>query len=185
MPRAAHTATRTCVACRRRFAASDLLRLTLDEDGVLQADPTGRALGRGAWVCWAQGCLARVQDKPGMAGRSLRRRPKQAGPLLATARAFQVAGAAAALQRCHQAGLTRARQDQRERVAPNRAVAVLRPRDAPACVDGPGPAELPTPWTAAGLGEALGRGPRSRVLLLEGAPTRRLLRKLRVYAALG
>ena len=77
------------------------------------------------------------------------------------------------------------RAAQRHAVADASVLAVLRPLDSEA--DGPDHAstELPTPWTRTELGAALGRGPRSRLLLLKGAPSRRLLRKLRLRAALG
>jgi hypothetical protein len=120
-----------------------------------------------------------------MAGRSLRQRPKGAGPLLLAARTLLDEQAIAALQHSHRSGLVRTRADQRESAHDARTLAVLRPEGADAIVDGPGPTELPTPWTARALGAALGRGPRSRLLLLKGAPNRRLLRKLRLRAALG
>lgn len=185
MPRACHTAIRTCVSCRRRSAAPDLLRLTLDARAVLQLDPTGHAPGRGAWVCPKRGCLARLQDKPGMAGRSLRRSPRGAGELLEAARALVDHQAIAALQHSHRSGLVRTRAGQRDAAQRSQTLVVLRPAGAEARTDGPGPTELPTPWTAQALGAALGRGPRSRLLLLKGAPNRRLLRKLRLRSALG
>lgn len=120
-----------------------------------------------------------------MAGRSLRQRPKGAGPLLLDARTLLEDQAIAALQHSHRSGLVRTRTDQRAAVSDPRTLAVLRPEGVEAIVDGPGPTELPTPWTARTLGAALGRGPRSRLLLLKGAPNRRLLRKLRLRAALG
>jgi len=185
MPRADHTAIRTCVACRRRSAASGLLRLTLDPEGLLAPDFQGRAPGRGAWVCWSRGCLSRLTERPGMAGRALRRKPGGAEPLLELARNHAREKALAALSDCGRAGLTRTTEDQRARVRPERVVAVLRPAGSDAGFDGPGATDLPAPWCARSMGTALGRGPRSRVLLLPGAPTRRLLRRLRLCAGLG
>jgi predicted RNA-binding protein YlxR (DUF448 family) len=185
MPRAEHTATRTCVACRRRFAASGLLRLTLDPDGQLTPDFRGSSPGRGAWVCWTRGCLARLSERPGMAGRALRRKPQSAKPLLELAQDHAREQALKALSDCARAGLTRATEDQRSRVRPEQVAAVLRPAGTEASTDGPGAVELPAPWCARTMGSALGRGPRSRVLLLQGAPTRRLLRRLRLCAGLG
>ena len=93
--------------------------------------------------------------------------------------------AIAALQHSHRSGLVRTRADQRATTPDDQVLAVLRPEGVEAITDGPGPTQLPTPWTAKALGAALGRGPRSRLLLLKGAPNRRLLRKLRLRAALG
>ena len=185
MPRAEHTAIRTCVACRRRSAASGLLRLTLDPQGQLTPDFRGSTPGRGAWVCWSRGCLSRLSERPGMAGRALRRKPVAATPLLELARNHAREQALAALSDCARAGLTRATEDQRARVRPERVVAVLRPAGCEVSTEGSSTAELPAPWCARSMGTALGRGPRSRVLLLQGAPTRRLLRRLRLCAGLG
>lgn len=185
MPRTHHTAIRTCVACRRRSAASDLLRVTLDADARLQLDPSGKAPGRGAWVCVQHGCLARLGDKPGMAGRSLRQRPRGAWPLVDAARELVEARAIAALQSSHRAGLVRSGAAQRAAVSDDRIVAILLPHGADPSVEGPGPPMLPTPWSTHGLGAALGRGPRAQLVLLRGSPNRLLLRMLRLRSALG
>ncbi|MEC7949703.1 MAG: DUF448 domain-containing protein [Myxococcota bacterium] len=185
MPCDDHTAIRTCVACRRRFPASDLLRITLDADERLRLDARRVAPGRGAWVCIQHACVARLQEKPALASRSLRQRPRGSTDLLRDARAWTDHRALQALRQSHRAGLVRSRAAQRHAVADTSVLAVLRPLDSEA--DGPDHAstELPTPWTRIELGAALGRGPRSRLLLLKGAPSRRLLRKLRLRAALG
>ena len=185
MPRAAHTAVRTCVACRRRFAASSLLRLTLVDDGVLTADFRHAAPGRGAWVCWNHGCLSRLEERPGMAARSLRRRPRTCSPLVEPARHHAEQRAIEALSQCHRAGLTRTTASQRARVSRERAAVLLRPVGVAARTEGPGLPEIPVPWSSQTMGAALDLGPRSRVLLLHGAPTRRLLSRLRLCAALG
>jgi uncharacterized protein len=43
--------TRTCVACRTTRQKRDLLRIVRAPDGVLRFDPSGRAAGRGAYIC--------------------------------------------------------------------------------------------------------------------------------------
>jgi len=55
--RGARAPMRTCIGCRRRSAAPDLVRISLDEDGTLRLGP---GPGRGAWLCGAPrtiGCL--------------------------------------------------------------------------------------------------------------------------------
>lgn len=185
MPCDERTAIRTCVACRRRFPVSGLLRVTLDDGGRLRLDPEGVAPGRGAWVCIRHGCIARLQEKPALASRSFRRRPRGSRDLLRDARAWADNRALHALQQSHRAGLVRCRAAQREAVDPAAVLVMLRPLDSQAGGSEGTPAELPTPWTRSELGAALGRGPRSRLLVLQGAPSRRLLRKLRLRAALG
>ena len=48
---------RTCVACRRNTDKRDLVRLVRNKDGDAFVDPTGRANGRGAYVCAERGCF--------------------------------------------------------------------------------------------------------------------------------
>lgn len=72
---------RTCVGCRRREAAAELLRvvvapdaLTLDGDSpprVIVPDPRHRAAGRGAWVHPVPGCLELAERRRAFA-RTLR-----------------------------------------------------------------------------------------------------------------
>ena len=68
---------RTCLGCRRARPKDVLVRLVRSEDGVVSADRTGRALGRGAYVCadalcveraLARGRLAHAFRKPCAAG---------------------------------------------------------------------------------------------------------------------
>jgi uncharacterized protein len=61
---------RTCVGCRRRSAATDLIRLAVNVEGRVTV---GRTLpGRGAWVCASDEC-ARAADRSGAAARTLKR----------------------------------------------------------------------------------------------------------------
>ena len=53
---------RTCVVCGRRRAKDQMLRLVVDDKGVVIADPEGTRVGRGAYVC--ESCvpgLARIK----------------------------------------------------------------------------------------------------------------------------
>lgn len=43
--------TRTCVACRTERQKRDLLRIVRAPDGTVTLDPSGKATGRGAYLC--------------------------------------------------------------------------------------------------------------------------------------
>jgi len=42
---------RTCVACRTERPKRDLVRIVRAPDGTVALDPSGRAAGRGAYLC--------------------------------------------------------------------------------------------------------------------------------------
>ena len=48
---------RTCVGCRRRTTAAELLRVVVGPGHRLVPDPRRRAPGRGAWVHRDPGCV--------------------------------------------------------------------------------------------------------------------------------
>ena len=50
MPNRRHEPVRTCVGCREEAGRRGLIRLVRGPDGAVQADPTGRAHGRGAYL---------------------------------------------------------------------------------------------------------------------------------------
>jgi uncharacterized protein len=54
---------RTCVACRTERQKRDLLRIVRAADGTISFDPTGRAAGRGAYVCADGSCWAAAVKK--------------------------------------------------------------------------------------------------------------------------
>ncbi|CAM2901146.1 YlxR family protein [Prescottella defluvii] len=66
---------RTCVGCRQRELAADLLRVVAREDGsggfVLTPDPRRRLPGRGAWLHLDPKCLADAVRRRAF-GRALR-----------------------------------------------------------------------------------------------------------------
>lgn len=49
---------RTCVACRTERQKRDLLRVVRTPDGIVAFDATGRAAGRGAYICADGSCWA-------------------------------------------------------------------------------------------------------------------------------
>ena len=48
---------RTCIGCRQRAAATELLRVVADSDGTIVPDPRRRTPGRGAWLHPDQRCV--------------------------------------------------------------------------------------------------------------------------------
>lgn len=54
---------RTCIACRQMKPKKEMTRVVKTADGEIFADPTGKAAGRGAYVCSAEECLKKLSDK--------------------------------------------------------------------------------------------------------------------------
>jgi predicted RNA-binding protein YlxR (DUF448 family) len=53
-----HVPARTCVGCRQEQPKRQLVRVVRGPDGVVAVDPTGKAPGRGAYVCRRADCWA-------------------------------------------------------------------------------------------------------------------------------
>jgi uncharacterized protein len=51
---------RTCIGCRQKRAKVTLLRLVRGTDGRVHVDDSGRAEGRGAYVCLDPDCLGKA-----------------------------------------------------------------------------------------------------------------------------
>jgi len=54
---------RTCVACRTERQKRDLVRIVRAPDGTLAFDSSGRAVGRGAYICADGSCWAAALKK--------------------------------------------------------------------------------------------------------------------------
>ena len=54
---------RMCIACRQMKLKKDMTRVVKTADGEIFADPTGKASGRGAYICSAEECLKKLNDK--------------------------------------------------------------------------------------------------------------------------
>ncbi|MBQ7369248.1 MAG: YlxR family protein [Clostridia bacterium] len=54
---------RTCIACREMKPKKEMLRIVKTADGEIFADPTGKAAGRGAYICTAAECQKKLGDK--------------------------------------------------------------------------------------------------------------------------
>jgi predicted RNA-binding protein YlxR (DUF448 family) len=48
---------RTCVICHEKFDKRDLYRIVSDGNGKIFFDPTGKANGRGAYLCQSDECM--------------------------------------------------------------------------------------------------------------------------------
>lgn len=53
MPRKRHIPERTCVACGSKKPKRELVRIASSPEGQVSVDVTGKAPGRGAYVCGA------------------------------------------------------------------------------------------------------------------------------------
>ena len=54
---------RSCVACREKGEKTSMLRLVVDESGVIWPDLLHKAPGRGAYLCMREACLETLNDK--------------------------------------------------------------------------------------------------------------------------
>ena len=52
-------AERTCIGCKTKHDQGELLRLVCGTTGEVMVDPTGRAPGRGAYVCYDARCFGK------------------------------------------------------------------------------------------------------------------------------
>ena len=72
IPKPRHIPERSCIACGSKKPKGDLIRLVRTPDGAVRADATGRANGRGVYLCrlarcWETG-LARRPLERGLRG---------------------------------------------------------------------------------------------------------------------
>ncbi|HHT84280.1 MAG: RNase P modulator RnpM [Bacillota bacterium] len=51
---------RTCLGCREVKPKRELLRIVRTPEGGVEFDPTGKKLGRGAYVCPKADCVAEI-----------------------------------------------------------------------------------------------------------------------------
>lgn len=55
-PRPRHVPQRTCLGCRTEMDKRGLVRIVRGEDGRVTVDPTGKAKGRGGYLCARRPC---------------------------------------------------------------------------------------------------------------------------------
>jgi predicted RNA-binding protein YlxR (DUF448 family) len=55
-----HTPIRTCISCGEKKNKNQLIRLTLNDEGKLVRDFSGRMPGRGAYICELPICMEKL-----------------------------------------------------------------------------------------------------------------------------
>ena len=56
---------RTCIGCNVQKNKSDLIRIVMNKEGNISIDKTGKANGRGAYICNNIECLEKaIKSKP-------------------------------------------------------------------------------------------------------------------------
>ena len=66
-----HKPQRTCIACRDVKNKRELIRIVRTPEGKVVVDPTGKANGRGAYLCRQASCWEKSLEK-NMLGRALK-----------------------------------------------------------------------------------------------------------------
>ncbi len=54
---------RMCIACREMKPKKELLRVVKNALGEIAVDTSGKAAGRGAYICTAEACQKKLSDK--------------------------------------------------------------------------------------------------------------------------
>lgn len=63
MPKTKKIPMRMCIACREMKPKSEMTRVVKNADGEIFPDPTGKAPGRGAYICNGDECLKKLMEK--------------------------------------------------------------------------------------------------------------------------
>ncbi len=63
MPKTKKIPMRMCIACREMKPKMEMTRVVKNAEGEIFADPTGKAAGRGAYVCSLEECRKKLGDK--------------------------------------------------------------------------------------------------------------------------
>ena len=63
MPKTKNIPMRMCIACREMKPKQSMMRVVKNADGEIYADPTGKAPGRGAYVCDSEECRQKLNMK--------------------------------------------------------------------------------------------------------------------------
>ena len=67
-----HIPQRTCIACRAVRGKRELIRVVRTTENHVEADPTGKKAGRGAYLCRARECWETVLSAHGRLENALR-----------------------------------------------------------------------------------------------------------------
>lgn len=52
---------RMCIACRQMFDKKDLIRVVKNKEGQIFVDKSGKANGRGAYICSNKSCFEKLK----------------------------------------------------------------------------------------------------------------------------
>ena len=63
MPKTKKIPMRMCIACREMKPKSEMTRVVRNAEGEIALDLTGKAPGRGAYVCSEEACLKKLTGK--------------------------------------------------------------------------------------------------------------------------
>ena len=63
MPKTKKIPMRMCIACREMKPKQEMMRVVKNAEGDIYADPTGKAPGRGAYVCDNEECRKKLNVK--------------------------------------------------------------------------------------------------------------------------
>ena len=63
MPKTKKIPMRMCIACREMKPKAEMTRVVKTADDEIYLDPTGKAAGRGAYVCNSADCLKKLNNK--------------------------------------------------------------------------------------------------------------------------
>ena len=66
MVKTRHVPERSCVACGQKLPKRQLTRIVRKPQGAVTVDPSGKAPGRGAYLCTSQACWQRGVQKGGL-----------------------------------------------------------------------------------------------------------------------
>ena len=60
MPKKKNIPMRMCIACKEMKPKADMTRVVKNAEGEISPDPTGKAPGRGAYICSGEECLKKL-----------------------------------------------------------------------------------------------------------------------------
>lgn len=60
------TPLRKCIGCGGQFDKKDLIRIVKDKENHIQVDFTGKAHGRGAYICPEEACILKLKKSKGL-----------------------------------------------------------------------------------------------------------------------
>ena len=63
MPKTKKIPMRMCIACKQMKPKGEMTRVVKNAEGEIFPDPTGKAQGRGAYICSDSECLKKLTDK--------------------------------------------------------------------------------------------------------------------------